>query len=186
MSMTITTRIARELLAHEGLVREAYKDSRGIWTWGVGVTNASGHTVYPAYKDNPQTLRRCLEVYVELLERRYAAGVRTAFAGHALTEAQFGAALSFHYNTGGIGKAAWVRSWKAGHVAQAEREILNWRKPPEIIPRREKEQALFFRGTWSGNGRMVEYPVRKPSYTPNYGAGTTIAVDDILKELLGG
>lgn len=33
-------------------MREWYKDSKGIGTWGIGVTNASGQAVN-RYKDDP-------------------------------------------------------------------------------------------------------------------------------------
>jgi lysozyme len=184
MANPITPRIARELIQHEGIVREAYRDSEDVWTWGIGVTNASGHEVHPRYKDNPQTLRFCLQVYLELLEQRYAVAVRAAFDGHALTEEQFGAALSFHYNTGGIGRAAWVRSWKAGKVAQAKAQILNWKKPPAVLPRRRKEQALFFDGTWSAGATATEWPVRKPSYKPDFANGIAIDIRDELEDLI--
>ena len=91
----LTARVALELLSHEAIVREAYQDSVGGWTWGVGVTEASGHAVCPRYVDKPQTLRWCLEMYVRLLRETYAPAVLEAFAGHALLEHQFGAALSF-------------------------------------------------------------------------------------------
>jgi GH24 family phage-related lysozyme (muramidase) len=98
---TLTPRIACELLAHEGLVREAYRDSQGVWTWSVGITDASGHRV-ERYRDNPQTLERCLEVYVWLLQRRYLPPVLAAFGRHDPAEHELAAALSFHYNTGAI------------------------------------------------------------------------------------
>ena len=56
MSNIITVKIAQEIVSHEAIVREAYKDSVGVWTWSVGITNASGHKVFPRYKDNPQSL----------------------------------------------------------------------------------------------------------------------------------
>lgn len=62
----ITPRIALELIVHEGIVTEAYKDSVGVWTWSVGVTDASGHTVFPRYKDRPQPLEHCIGVYLWL------------------------------------------------------------------------------------------------------------------------
>ena len=88
------------------------------------------------------------------------------FAGHKLTEAQLGAALSFHYNTGAIARADWVRKWKAGDKEGARRAILNWSKPAEIIGRRKAEQALFFDGKWSNNGTALVFDVAKPSYQP--------------------
>lgn len=182
--MTITPRVAAELAAHEAIVREAYKDSVGVWTWSIGVTNASGHTVYPRYKDNPQTLDRCFDVYVWLLQEKYAPAVRKAFEGRTLTEAQFAAALSFHYNTGAILTASWVKLWKAGNIAAAKTSFMEWRKPAEIIPRRQKERDLFFDGKWSSDGKVKVYGVRKPSYQPNFSDVETVDALPILTRLL--
>ena len=33
--MKITPKIAGEILTHESIVLEAYKDSADVWTWGV-------------------------------------------------------------------------------------------------------------------------------------------------------
>ena len=180
----LTSRGAKELIAHEGIVREAYKDSKGIWTWSVGITSASGIKVYPDFVDKPQTMRRCLEAFIDRLNKNYTPAVNAAFKGHALTEAQFTAALSFHFNTGGIKTATWVSEWKAGKVDAARKSIMNWKKPPEIIPRREKERDLFFNGKWSSKGKSTEFPVKKPSYTPDFAKAKIIDVSADLDALL--
>jgi len=154
--MQITARVALEVATHEGLVKEAYRDSVGVLTWSVGVTSASGHNV-DRYIGNPQTIERCLEIYLWLLETKYAPAVRKAFAGRSLTEAQFAAALSFHWNTGSIDDASWVDNWKAGEIGRARANFMNWRIPPEVIPRRRKELELFFDGKWSGDGTIDIY-----------------------------
>lgn len=153
--MKITARTALELASHEGLVRQAYKDSVGVWTWSIGITDASGHKV-ERYIGKPQPLEKCLDVYVWALEK-YAKDVRKAFAGRELNEHQFAAALSFHYNTGAIGRATWVKKWLAGDTSGAKKDFMNWSKPKEIIPRRQKERDLFFDGKWSNNGTVTEY-----------------------------
>ncbi|MET0251239.1 MAG: hypothetical protein ABW203_03590, partial [Novosphingobium sp.] len=58
----ITARIAIELIAHEGIVREAYLDSRKVWTWSVGLAETGGFNI-KQYKDNPASLEACLEAY---------------------------------------------------------------------------------------------------------------------------
>jgi lysozyme len=75
----LTPRIALELIAHEGIVTEAYKDSVGVWTWSVGITDASGHKVFPRYKDKPQPLEHCIGVYLWLLREKYLPPVLAAF-----------------------------------------------------------------------------------------------------------
>lgn len=153
--MKITARTALELASHEGLVRQAYKDSVGVWTWSIGITNASGHNV-DRYINKPQTIEKCLDVYVWALEK-YANDVRKVFASKPLNEAQFSAAVSFHYNTGAIARAAWVKKWLSGDIAGAKKSFMDWSKPKEIIPRRQKERDLFFDGKWSNNGTVTEY-----------------------------
>lgn len=184
VSGEITARVALELVGHEAIVQEAYKDSVGVWTWGVGVTNASGHEVFPRYKDQPQTVERCLEVFLWLCRTKYGPEVRKAFKGRALTEAQYAATLSFHYNTGAITRASWVASWLAGDVARARLEIMNWRSPAEIIPRREKERDLFFDGKWSQDGKATIYPVRKPSYAPHWSQARRVDIRAALDRAL--
>lgn len=159
--MKLTAKIALELASHEGLVRQAYKDSVGVWTWSIGITNASGHNV-DRYINNPQTIERCLDVYVWALEK-YADAVRKVFKDKPLNESQFAAAVSFHYNTGAINRATWVKKWLAGDEAGAKKSFMDWSKPKEIIPRRQKERDLFFEGKWTNNGTVTEYTRVKPN-----------------------
>ena len=166
--MKLSNRTLVELASHEGAVLEAYKDTVGVWTWGVGVTNASGHEVHPRYKDNPQSLEKVLEIFEWLAREKYLPAVLKAFKplGRDLEEHELAAALSFHYNTGGIGRATWVKTFCAGDAATAKKQIMNWKTPSSIIGRRKKERDLFFDGKWSNNGMVNCYDVRKPSYKP--------------------
>lgn len=180
----LTLNVALELIDHEAIVLEWYRDSKGIGTWSVGITNASGHNV-DRYRDQPQTVQRCLEVFLWVLNERYVPMVARAFRGFALTEARFAAALSFHYNTGAIGSADWVAQFKAGEIEKARESFMNWRKPPEVIPRREKERDLFFDGKWSNTGMATIYPVLKPAYRPDFRRPQLVDVRPALESLLG-
>ena len=171
---TLTPRILGEILQHEGLAREAYRDSVGVWTWSVGITDASGHKV-ARYRDNPQSIARCLEVFVWLLETRYLPAVLAVFGAFEPEEHQLAGALSFHYNTGAIGRASWLKRFLAGDSEAARRAILDWRRPPEILPRRKRERALFFDAKWSGDGTVAVYDVSKPGYRPVRPKRTPIA-----------
>lgn len=181
----LTAKVALELIGHEAIVQEAYKDSVGVWTWGIGVTSRSGHSV-ERYKDQPQPIRKCIEIYLWLLQTRYMPDVLTEFAGRELTEAQFGAALSFHYNTGAIRRASWVDLWLAGRASAAETAFMEWSRPPAIIGRRTAERDLFFDGKWSADGKATVYPVRKPSYSPHWGGAKKVDVRADIEALLGG
>jgi lysozyme len=151
----LTVRSHMEVITHEAIVLEAYRDSKKIWTWGVGVTNASGHIVHPRYLRNPQSIERCLEVYEWLVRMKYLPEVRKAFGNYQLNEHQLAAALSFHWNTGGISRASWVKSFLAGNTELAKTQFMNWRSPAEIIKRREAERDLFFDGTWTNRGTQA-------------------------------
>jgi len=181
-STPLTPRIVGELLFHEGLVREAYRDSAGVWTWSVGITDASGHRV-GRYRDNPQGVARCLEVFLWLLATRYLPAVLAAFGAYSPAEHELAAALSFHWNTGAIQRAAWLRRFLGGDPAARE-AMLDWRRPPEILPRRRRERALFFDGVWSGDGTVAVYEVDKPSYRPV--RPRRMAIDGMIADLLVG
>lgn len=170
---------AMEVASHEALIRQAYKDSVGVLTWCVGMTNATGHTV-ERYIGKPASVQHCMNIYAWALGN-YAAGVYRAFAGHKLTKAQFAAALSFHWNTGAIERAGWVRLWKQGKIAEAKLAFMEWDKPAEIIGRREKERDLFFDGKWSNTGMMTEYTRLTKSMTPVWKSGVRINVANELR-----
>lgn len=180
--MKLTPKIALEVAAHEGMVRQAYKDSVGVWTWSVGITSMSGHAV-ERYIGKPQTMEKCLSVWLWVLEK-YAKDVRTAMP-RAVTEEQFAAALSFHYNTGAIKRASWVKAFNAGDMKAAKKGIMNWRKPKEIIKRRTKERDLFFDGTWSGDGKILEYTRVKASGTPDWGSAKRVDIREAVEAALG-
>lgn len=168
-----------ELISHEGIVLEAYKDSKGVWTWGIGVTDKSGHRV-KRYKDKPQSLEKVIEIFEWLVRTQYLPAVKAAFR-MPLTPEQEAAALSFHYNTGAIGRASWVKSFNEGNEDKARQEIMNWRSPVEIIPRRKKERDLFFDGKWSNNGTAVLYgEVNKPSYSPRWSSARRVNIMEVL------
>lgn len=173
--MEVTARVALETASHEGLVRQTYRDSKGVLTWSIGVTGKSGHKV-DRYIGKPQSMEHCLAIYAWLLETRYAPAVREAFAGKTLTEAQFAAALSFHWNTGAIKSATWPKLWRSGDITGARKAFMAWNKPAEIVERRRKECDLFFAGKWSNDGRITEYTRVTAGMTPDWGSAKRIDV----------
>jgi len=181
----LTLRSACELVDHEAIVLEWYLDSVKVGTWGIGVTNKSGHNV-DRYKDSPQTIEHVLDIYVWLLRNNYIpAGVK-AFAGHTLTEAQFTAALSFHYNTGAILDTTWVALWRDGKPKAARAFLTShYLNGGDLQDRRDAEAALFFDGVWSTeNGTAVVWPVKKPSYTPDWAHPQRVDIrNDMTKAL---
>jgi len=180
--MKVSDKGIAALVAHEGVVPAPYLDSVGVWTVGVGHTAAAGAPI-PANMergvpdDLDTALRDVFEVFARDLER-YAADVLRAVKV-PMAQHEFDAAVSFHFNTGAIGRASWVKQWNAGNKTAATKAIMNWSKPKEIIPRRRDERDLFAHGQYpkgratvwsvSSSGRVIWKPLR------------TLSPDDVLR-----
>lgn len=181
--MKITSNVALEVACHEGLIRQTYKDSVGVLTWCIGMTNATGHSV-ERYIGSPQTYQHCMNIYVWALDR-YADQVRDVFKDKPLSESEFAAALSFHWNTGAIKRATWVKKWLAGDIAGARQSFMAWNKPKEIVGRRAAERDLFFDGKWSNNGTTTEYTRVTSRMTPDWGSAKRVNIAPFMDEATG-
>lgn len=141
------------LIAEEGEVLRAYKDVKGVWTIGVGLTKASGVIVPKAGMTITKGESRSLLRHA--LSQSYEPEVEKALAiieGASVIRPrqwQFDAGVSFHFNTGAIQRAAWVKLWKAS-VARDQILIAFklWNRSgskvlPALEARREREAAMF-------------------------------------------
>jgi lysozyme len=144
-----------EIASHEGIVSSPYHDSVGIWTVGVGHTESAG-SPNPAIARREFPIAEVMEIFARDIDK-FEGRVNRAFKVK-LMQHEFDAAVSFDFNTGGIFKASWVKNFNAGNKAAAKSAFMRWRKPPEIIPRREKECALFFKGKYTSGGFANVYP----------------------------
>ena len=151
------------LALHEGIVPAPYRDSVGVWTYGIGHTLGAGYPD-PAkmQRGMPTNLDAALRDVFDLFRRdvaKYEAAVNRAVKV-PVTQAQFDALVSFHYNTGAIGRASLVKRLNAGDVAGAAAGFMAWKKPAEIIARRKAEQAMFANGTYP-TGQVTVWQVSK-------------------------
>jgi lysozyme len=149
--MKISDRGLLALIRHEGIVPGPYLDVKHVWTFGIGHTAAAGppdpatmSRGMPA--DLDAGIREAFRVFRADLARYEAAVLRAVKV--PLTPHEFDALVSFHYNTGGIAKAALTRHLNAGNRVAAANAFLNWRRPASIIPRREAERDLFRHGRY--------------------------------------
>lgn len=163
------------LIAHEGIVLSRYKDSKGIWTIGIGHTKAAGG-IDPETFTGSITIAEAFEMFHQDIAK-YENGVNKAVTV-PLAQHEFDALVSFHYNTGAIGRASFVKKLNAGDKAGAARGMMDWRKPPEIIARRTAEKDLFLTGKYPGPFASV-YPA-SPSGTVLWGKGKLVNVRDFL------
>jgi lysozyme len=147
-----------EIIAHEAIVLTPYRDVKDIWTIGVGHTAMAGG-INPVKFKGQLTLAGALHIFRTDLAK-YERRVSKAFT-RALMQHEFDAAVSFDFNTGAIDRATWVETFNTGNLELAIQQIMNWQKPPQIIPRRQKEQLLFASGKYSANGSAIIYPATK-------------------------
>lgn len=139
------------LIRHEGVVPGPYLDVKDVWTFGIG------HTVAAAPPD-PARLPRGMPANLDAGIREAFRIFRTDLAAYEaevlravkvpLAPHEFDALVSFHYNTGGIAKAALTRHLNAGNRAAAAAAFMGWLRPAAIRSRRETERDLFAKGRY--------------------------------------
>lgn len=124
----------------EGSVPQAYLDSAGHWTIGIGhkIKATEPYLLFA-------TLTR--REMLDLLKRDLAPCERflTAGLGYPLNQSQFDALMSLCHNIG-------VDNLKRSHVVMhlnnnqehaAANAFLNWNRPAELTKRRKEERRLF-------------------------------------------
>lgn len=168
---TVSQNGLMELIGHEAIVLSTYLDSVGVKTIFVGHTAAAGPPIPVLPWPYQSTISDAVAVLSRDLER-YEADVRAAFTV-SLTQAQFDAAVSFHYNTGAIGYATWVKKFNRGDRAGAVAGIMMWTIPKSVTSRRFEEQLLFDRGIYSNGGYATLYRATSTGQVL-WGSGTPV------------
>ena len=163
------------IVAHEGIVPGPYLDSVGVWTYGIGHTaNAGAPNPATMPRGMPLDLDKELQKVFALFRSdlaKFEARVNRRLGGKIVPQHQFDAAVSFDFNTGWIDRAKWVEAWIEGRVGAASMSMVqNFRKPAEIIERREAEGRLLASGDYgsktaavwqlNGKGAVIWKPVR--------------------------
>lgn len=173
--MKTSTEGLMALISHEGIVLSRYYDSVGVATIGVGHTKMAGGL-------DPETFTGTLTM-AEALDMlrtdivKYENGVNKAVAV-SLKQHEFDALVSFHYNTGAIAKASFVKALNAGDRAAAAKGMMAWNKPAEIIKRRQAERDLFEKGVYPAPVATI-YPA-SPAGKVLWGKGTRANLRDLL------
>lgn len=143
-----------QLIAEEGEVLTAYRDVAGVWTIGVGLTAASGVVKPKAGLRITRAESRAL--LAQALQRSYEPAVDKAMPAAAPHE--FDGGVSFHFNTGAIARASWVKSLKAGDRGAVRSGLLLWNKSggkvvAGLTARRGREADLILDGRYTVDGK---------------------------------
>lgn len=114
--------------SYEGRALRAYQDEVGVWTVGYGLTNMDKGLPWKVSAGLTITAEQAEWHLFKSLTENYVPAVRKALDPTKVSQPQ-GAqdgGLSFHFNTGAIGRASWPRLLMAGNVASAKASIESW------------------------------------------------------------
>ena len=138
--MAITESTLDTIIGFEGKKNKAYKDTRGLWTIGVG------HLIKPDEQHLIETVLTDDEVHTLLkhdlswCDEAIGSSVRVP-----LNQNQYDALYSLCFNIGGtnFAKSTVVKKINENDMQGAADAILNWNKPEVLVNRRKRERALF-------------------------------------------
>jgi lysozyme len=145
----------------EGRALKAYKDSVGVVTIGYGNTNYDSFAVAYLGKKiemgDTITEEQAEYLLIETMRRNYMPAV-TAAMGEAAPQAG-DAGGSFHYNTGALKRASWVKLWKSAAAGETiKASLMSWNKAggkplAGLTRRRAREGAILVDGDYGPEGR---------------------------------
>jgi lysozyme len=124
----------------EGARNKAYKDTKGLWTIGVGhlIKADEQHLITATLTDEQveELLRSDLKWCSEAVETSVKV---------PLTQNQYDALYSLCFNIGGtnFAKSTVVKKINQNDIQGAADAILMWNKPEVLINRRKRERNLF-------------------------------------------
>lgn len=146
----------------EGRALKAYKDSVGVVTIGYGNTNydafAKQYLGGPIVMGMTITEEQAEYLLVQSMSRNYMPAVTKAL-GDSITQFAADAGGSFHYNTGAIARASWVKLFKSKAPAlNIKASLLSWNKAggkplAGLTRRRAREGAILIDGDYGPEGR---------------------------------
>jgi len=134
----------------EGDVLRAYRDVVGKWTIGMGLTAASG--VITPKAGMTITKQQSRDLTRQALNLNYEPTVNDAMPN--ADQHEFDAGVSFHWNSGAIQRASWVRLWLArAPRAEISAKFRLWTKGggkviTGLVKRRERELKILFDGVY--------------------------------------
>ena len=121
----------------EGSRSLAYRDTKGIWTIGVGHT---GPEVVEGLRWSPQQVDDALRADVSIAEQAIRKNVKVA-----LTQNQYDALCSFIFNVGvgAFTRSTMLKLLNLGNYVGAASQFDRWVIPVEITSRRMSEKKQF-------------------------------------------
>ena len=138
--MAITESTLKTIINFEGKRNKAYQDTRGLWTIGVG------HLIKPDEQHLIKTVLTDEEVNNLLRhDLTWCDEAVTSSVKVPLNQNQYDALYSLCFNIGanGFKNSTVVRVLNLGDYKSEAEHFMDWVRPSVLIPRRQKEKALF-------------------------------------------
>lgn len=139
--MQISAAGLSKLQMREGFKERAYRDTRGIWTIGVGHTSMAGPPkVKPGMTLTPEEVTSLFAIDIRPYENTVSNALKVPVSQNA-----FDAMVSLCYNIGegGFRGSSVVHFVNAGNIQEAANAFLMWDHPPDLLSRRNAERAQF-------------------------------------------
>ena len=137
---TVSQRCVDLVKRFEGFSATPYKCPAGVWTIGYGHTEGVTAQSKPVTASEAEDLLRGeLDRFGRQVDKLVCVPV---------TQNQFDALVSFHYNTGALGTSTLLKKLNVGLIDSAANEFLRWNKGggrvlPGLVKRRAAEMELF-------------------------------------------
>lgn len=162
------------LIREEGSINKAYRDSKGVWTIGVGHTASAGPPVPRAGlvitdKQIDELLAIDIVKYEDIINRHIKV---------PLNQNEYDALVIFVFNIGEthFNKSTVKRLLNLGNRKGAADAFLLWKKagddPDILLPRRQRERKLFlspYKATEAPEATPLPEVVTKPVSEPRKG-----------------
>lgn len=152
------------LAIREGIALVAYLDTANppVWTIGLGHTAAAGDPKPVA------GMRITLVQAISLFRRDVAKYVQDVLRviKVPLSQHQLDALVSFHYNTGGIARAALTRHINSGDDTKIREGFRGWLTPRSIEGRRMSEYRQYVDADYGDTSKVLVYTSTNSRHQP--------------------
>ena len=141
--------------AYEGRALRAYQDVVGVWTIGYGITAMDKGIGFKVGPGVTITADQAEELLYSSIRRNYMPKVEQVLNFDRCPNPQgaMDGGLSFHFNTGGIGRASWPAQLMAGNMSSARTAFESWNKAGGkvvggLVRRRASEWNIISKGDY--------------------------------------
>lgn len=136
---------ARVLSIREGVRTKSYKDTKGIWTVGIGDIDINNDGVRDVTKDTTLTMEQVISNF--MLDVKWAEDCVNTNVTVPLTQNMFDSLVSFTFNIGATAfkYSTLLRMLNRKDYEGARKCFDMWHIPKSIISRRNSEQQQFMK-----------------------------------------